>query len=118
MTPKEIAQAVVKALDEKKGEDIRLIATTEITVISDFFVIVSGSSNTHIKALADEVEYALSLLGVEASHIEGKATGWILIDYGCVVVHIFTHEAREHYNLEKLWADGENIDISSLISEN
>ena len=117
MTPKEIAEAAVKALDDKLGENICLIATEKVTVVSDYFVIVNGNSNTHVKALADEVEYALSQLGVEASHIEGKATGWILLDYGCVVVHVFTPEAREYYNLEKLWADGEVVDISSLTEE-
>lgn len=117
MTPKEIAEAAVKALDDKLGENICLIATEKVTVVSDYFVIVNGNSNTHVKALADEVEYALSQQGIEASHIEGKATGWILLDYGCVVIHVFTPEAREYYNLEKLWADGEVVDISSLTEE-
>lgn len=114
MTPKEIAEAAVKALDSKLGENICLIATTKVTVVSDYFVIVNGNSNTHVRALADEVEYALSQQGVEATHIEGRATGWILLDYGCVVVHVFTPEAREYYNLEKLWADGEVVDISTF----
>ena len=117
MTPKELAEAAVKALDDKLGENICLIATEKVTVVSDYFVIVNGNSNTHVKALADEVEYALSQQGVEASHIEGKATGWILLDYGSVVIHVFTPEAREYYNLEKLWADGEVVDISSLTEE-
>ncbi|MCQ2479756.1 MAG: ribosome silencing factor [Clostridia bacterium] len=114
MTPKEIAEAAVKALDSKLGENICLIATTKVTVVADYFVIVNGNSNTHVRALADEVEYALSQQGVEATHIEGRATGWILLDYGCVVVHVFTPEAREYYNLEKLWADGEVVDISTF----
>lgn len=117
MKPKEIAEAAVKALDDKLGENICLIATEKVTVVSDYFVIVNGNSNTHVKALADEVEYALSQQGIEASHIEGKATGWILLDYGCVVIHVFTPEAREYYNLEKLWADGEVVDISYLTEE-
>ena len=118
MTPKETAHIAVKALDEKKGENITLIKTEKITVVADYFVIVNGNSNTHVKSLADEAEYALSQAGIEANHIEGKATGWILLDYGSVMIHIFTPEAREYYNLEKLWADGESVDISSLISEN
>ena len=117
MTPKELAERAVKALDEKKGVDIKMIETGKITVRSDYFIIVSGTSNTHIKSLADEVEYALTTAGAEPGHIEGKATGWILLDYGSVVIHVFTKEAREYYNLEKLWADGEEVDISSLISE-
>lgn len=116
MTPRETAEKIVKALDEKKGMDICMIATQNVTVVADYFVIVNGTSNTHVKALADEVEYALSQEGVEAAHIEGRATGWILLDYNGVVVHVFTKEAREYYNLEKLWADGEMVDISSLIT--
>ena len=118
MTPKEIAEAAVKILDDKKGEDIRLIATTNVTVVSDYFVIVSGNSNTHVRSLADEVEDGLTKLGVEPLHIEGKATGWYLLDYGSVLIHVFTPESREYYNLEKLWADGEEVDISNLITEN
>ena len=118
MTPREIAEAAVRILDEKMGEDIRLIATTKVTVVADFFVIVNGNSNTHVRSLADEVEDGLTKLGVEPLHIEGKATGWYLLDYGCVIIHIFTPETREYYNLEKLWADGEEVDISALITEN
>ncbi len=118
MLPADIAKIAVKALDSKKGENITLIATTDVTVISDYFLIVNGNSNTHVKSLADEAEYALSQAGVEPIHIEGKATGWILLDYGSVMIHVFTPEAREYYNLEKLWADGEIQDISSMISDN
>lgn len=118
MTPNEIAEKIVKALDEKKGEDIKLMSIQQVTVVSEYFVIVNGTSNTHVKALADEVEDAMSKNGIEASHIEGKATGWILLDYGSVIVHVFTKEAREYYNLEKLWADGVQEDISSLITQN
>ena len=116
MSPREIAEKIVKALDEKKGMDICMIATTQVTVVADYFIIVNGTSNTHVKALADEVEDALTKEGVNATHVEGKATGWILLDYDSVVVHVFTKEAREYYNLEKLCADGEMIDISSLVT--
>ncbi len=117
MQPKELAEKIVRALDEKKGMDICMIATTQVTVVADYFIIVNGTSNTHVKALADEVEDALSKEGVDATHVEGKATGWILLDYDSVVVHVFTKDAREYYNLEKLWADGEIIDISSIVTE-
>ncbi len=116
MLPKEIAEKIIKALDEKKGMDICMIATTQVTVVADYFIIVNGTSNTHVKSLADEVEDALTKEGVNASHVEGKATGWILLDYDSVVVHVFTKESREYYNLEKLWADGEIVDISSLVT--
>lgn len=116
MLPIEIAEKIIKALDEKKGMDICMIATTQVTVVADYFIIVNGTSNTHVKSLADEVEDALTKEGVNASHVEGKATGWILLDYDSVVVHVFTKESREYYNLEKLWADGEIVDISSLVT--
>ncbi len=118
MTPRKIAEAAGKILDSKKAEDIRLISITNVTVVADYFVIVNGNSNTHVRSLADEVEDGLSALGVEPTHIEGKATGWLLLDYGSVVIHVFTPEVREYYNLEKLWADGETLDISALVTEN
>lgn len=117
MTSKEIANIAVKALDDKLGENICLLEIEKVTVVADYFIIVNGNSNTHVKALADEVEYALSQKGEEPIHVEGRATGWILIDYGCVIVHIFTPEAREYYNLEKLWNDGEVVDIATLVED-
>ena len=117
MTPEVLAKEAVKILDEKKGENIKLIQTTALTVIADYFVIVNGTSNIHVKALAEELDEKLSGEGVEPGHIEGKATGWILLDYGSVVIHVFTKEAREYYSLEKMWADGTDIDISDIISD-
>ena len=117
MTELEKALATVKILDKKKAVDLKAIHITDYSIVADYFVIATGTSNTHVKSLADELEYEMSKLGIEPNHIEGKATGWILLDYGSVVIHVFTKEAREYYNLEKLWADGEEVDISSLISE-
>lgn len=118
MTPKELMESIVKVLDEKKAENIVAIETSEVTIVSDYFVIASGTSNTHVKSLADDVEDAIEKLGVNPDHIEGRATGWILIDYGCVILHIFQRESREYYNLERLWSDAQQADISNLISEN
>ena len=115
MTELELAREIVKVLDNKKGMDIKLIEITEHSIVADYFVIVSGTSNTHVKALADEVEYELSRKGTEPHHIEGKATGWILLDYSSVLVHVFTGEAREYYNLERLWQDARTIDISDTV---
>ena len=95
--------------------DIKLIEITEHSIVADYFIIVSGTANTHVKALADEVEYELSQKGVEPTHIEGRATGWILLDYSSVLVHVFTGEAREYYNLERLWQDARAIDISDIV---
>ena len=115
MTGIDLVKAAVRALDEKKAEDIEVIQITELSVVADYFVIANGTSNTHVRALASEVEDALSTQGVEAGHIEGRATGWILLDYGSVVVHVFHKESRAYYNLERLWADGKKIEIDDMI---
>ncbi len=117
MSPKELLENIVRILDSKKAEDITAIETTELTIVSDYFVIASGTSNTHVKSLADDVEDEMAKLGVEPNHIEGRATGWILLDYGSVIVHIFQRESREYYNLERLWADASIIDISYLLTD-
>lgn len=116
MTSKELVENIVKILDDKKAEDIAAIETTALTVVSDYFVIATGTSSTHVKALADEVEDGMEKLGVSVHHIEGRATGWILLDYNDVLVHIFTRDNREYYNLEHLWADGTPIDISNIVT--
>ena len=116
--PKVLVREIAKVLDEKKAMNIVAIETEEVTVVSDFFVIASGTSNTHTKSLADDVEYEIKQrLGVDPEHIEGRATGWILIDYGTVIVHIFGHEERDYYNLERLWADASVVDLSGVLTE-
>ena len=116
MTPNELTREIVKILDEKKAIDIVAIETEELTIVSDYFVIASGTSSTHVKSLADEVEYELSQKGIEPSHIEGRATGWILLDYGSVIVHIFQKESRDYYNLERLWGDAQKVDLSDILT--
>ena len=109
---------IAKVLDEKKAIDVTAIKTEEVTIVSDYFVIASGTSNIHVKSLADDVEYEIKQrLGVDPEHIEGRATGWILIDYGTVIVHIFGHEERDYYNLERLWADASVVDLSGVLTE-
>ncbi|MBR4050545.1 MAG: ribosome silencing factor [Clostridia bacterium] len=117
MTPNEIYSNIVKVLDDKKAEDIAVLDTTDLTVVSEYFVIATGNSSTHVKSLADDVEYELQKLGVEPDHIEGRATGWILLDYGSVLVHVFTRDNRDYYNLEHLWADAKQVDISDLVTD-
>lgn len=112
----DIMEAAVKALDGKKAKNIEVIKIGDLTIIADYFVIVSAASSTQVKALADEVEYRLSEQGVSPSHTEGRSTGWILLDYGSVAVHVFYEETRRFYDLERHWADGERIDISPLLS--
>lgn len=117
MTSLEKAQAVIKILDKKKASDIRLIKTQELTVVSDYFIIASGTSSTHVRSLADEVDDGMKELNVEVDHVEGRATGWILLDFGDILVHIFDPQSREYYNIERLWSDAANVDISDIITE-
>ncbi len=117
MTELEKVKEIVRILDNKKAKDIKAIEITEHSIVADYFIIVSGASNTHVKSLADEVEFEMKEKGVEPYHIEGKATGWILLDYSSILVHVFTGEAREYYNLERLWQDAQEIDLSDVITE-
>ena len=102
-----LADAAAEALDGKKALDINVLTVDKSTALADFFVIATGTSSTHIKALADETEFKLKeKLETEPTHIEGADDKtWILLDYGCVIVHVFTSKAREYYKLDKLWAD-------------
>ncbi|MDR0531038.1 MAG: ribosome silencing factor [Oscillospiraceae bacterium] len=113
MKPNELAKAIAGILDDKKAQDITAIHTTEQTIISDYFVIASGTSSTHVKALADELEFGMKERhGLPPKGIEGRATGWVLLDYGTVLVHIFQKEQREYYNIERLWEDAERLELN------
>lgn len=117
MTSLEKAKNIAKILDKKKAIDIIGIETKELTVMSDYFIIASGTSNTHVRALADEVDDEMKKLGVEVDHIEGRATGWILLDYNDVLVHVFQPESRQYYNIERIWNDAARIDLSDVLTE-
>ena len=109
-TPDVIAKEIVSILDDKKAQDIKLLAVRDNTVIADYFVICTGTSNTQIKALSGELEYKLEERGLRALHIDGYETGtWIVMDYAHVIVHIFHREQREFYKLERLWSDVSDI---------
>ena len=112
----DIVKKIVKALDDKKGNDIQIIKIEELTIVADYFIICTANSNTHVRALADEVEYQLEEAGIKADHIEGRATGWVLLEYKGVVVHIFLEESRNYYNLERLWEDAAKIDVDQFLS--
>ena len=117
LTPAQIAAIAAKALDEKKARDVKVLKTTEQTVLADYFVICNGTSSTHIKALVDEVDKQLSEAGEPPMRREGlRSDIWVLMDFGCVIGHVFTDEARKFYNLERLWSDAEVVDLSSLPS--
>lgn len=118
LTSKEMIALAVQALDSKKGKDIRVLYTEEQTTLADYFVICNGTSNTQVRALADAVEEMLSKAGEEPHHVEGHRGGeWTLLDYSCVVVHVFTEEAREFYSLERLWSDAAPVDVSEWITK-
>ena len=113
----ELMKNIVATLDNKKATDIKSLEITELTSVADYFVIATGTSGTHIRALADEVQDTLTKQGVEPKSVEGKSTGWILLDYGTTVVHVFTPDQRELYSLEHLWGDAKEVDISAIITE-
>ena len=116
LTPKEIAYAVTKALDEKKGMNIKLLKIDKVSSLADYFLICTGTSNTHVRTLCDYAEYTLEQLGEPMLGREGhRGNAWELLDYGSIVVHVFTQEAREFYALERLWADAEEINISDIV---
>ena len=116
MTSYDTAIAAVKAIDGKKGLNIQAIKISDISVLADYMVIATGSSSTHVKSLADEVDYRLDEAGVSVSHIEGyRSNSWILLDYVDVIVHVFSEEAREFYDLDRLWQDGTPVDLSAIL---
>ena len=108
---KQLAENIAVLLDKKKARDVKILRVTEKTVIADYFVIAGGTLSTQVKALADEVEYQIGVNdGIKPTNVEGRGTGgWILLDYENVLVHVFDPKMREFYNLEKLWAECEEV---------
>ena len=107
---REMAKIVFDALDEKKGEDIKIIDISEISIMADYFVVASGSSSTQIQALVRNVEENLHKAGYVMKRMEGdKNSSWVLLDFGDVVVHVFNREDRLFYDLERIWSDGKII---------
>ncbi len=117
LSPEEITAIAYHALDSKNAKDVKILKTAEHTVLADYFVICNGTSTTHIKALVDEVDRELSEAGEPPVRREGlRSDIWVLMDFGSVIVHIFTDEARKFYDLERLWSDAEAVTPSSLPS--
>ena len=113
----DIVKIACKALDDKKAMDLKAIEVTEITVLADYFVLATATSTTHVRALSDEVEDALSKNGLEPHHIEGRTTGWILLDYGSVVINVMDAKNRDFYGLDHTWNDGKELDVSDYIKD-
>jgi len=110
LNPREIADFAVSALEDKKAVDITMLRTTEVTVLADYFIICTATSSTHLRTLSDEVEKVLKENGEMPLRREGhRSGGWVLVDFGCVVVHLFLKEMREFYTLERLWSDADVI---------
>lgn len=117
LNAKEIIAVAVKALDDKKGKDLKVLFTADQTTLADYFIICTGTSNTQVRALAEAVEEALSKAGEEPHHIEGHRGGqWTLLDCSAVVIHVFTEEGRAFYDLERLWLDAKPVDVSQYLT--
>ena len=116
--PLDLAQNIVKILDANKASQIKLLRVNDNTVMTDYFVICTGNSNTHIKSLSGEVEFKLGEMGIHPLGNDGYDSGiWIVMDYESVMVHIFNREQRDFFKLEKLWADAEDISIDNLVTD-
>lgn len=116
VSAEELANAIYEILDDRKANDVKVLHVEKKTVIADYFVLCTGNSSTQVKALADEVEYKTSLRGKAPTNVEGKDnTAWIILDYDNVIVHVFSREAREYYNLDKLYSG--NVEIKHSENE-
>lgn len=113
----EIVSISANALNDKKAKNLNVLRVEDLTVLTDYFVIATATSSTHVRSLADEVEEKLKENGVAPNHIEGKSTGWIVLDYGSVIVHIFTPDQREFYNLDKMWSDAKSLDLDKILEQ-
>ena len=103
------------ALNDKKGEDIKIIDITGISVLADYFIIANGTSDSQVNALVDNVEEELHKAGYSLKQREGQASGsWVLLDFGDIIVHVFDKENRLFYDLERIWKDGKITDIADL----
>lgn len=118
MDSKELATKIAIAMDKKKALEIRAVQVEDLTILADYFVMATGNSTTQVSAIADEVEFQLEQLGIRPARVEGHdSKRWILMDYGDVIVHVFTPDAREYYDLEHMWADGKPLPLAQAINE-
>ena len=112
---KEMARIAYNALSDKKGEDVKIIDITGISVLADYFIIANGNSDSQVNALVDNVEEELHKAGYPLKQREGQASGsWVLLDFGDIIVHVFDRENRLFYDLERIWKDGKDISVEEL----
>lgn len=117
-TEKMMAQIACEAIDDKKGQDIKVIDIHNVSVIADYFVIASGTNSNQVQAIVDNVEEQLGRAGFEAKQIEGnRNSSWILMDYGDVIVHVFDEENRLFYDLERIWRDGKVLEMDAFLEK-
>ena len=109
-TARDMARIAVRALEEKKGEDACVIDVSRISVMTDYFVIAHGNSDSQVRALVDNVDEKMQEAGHTLRQQEGKGGTWVLMDYGDIIVHVFDKEGRAFYNLERIWSDGTIVD--------
>jgi len=115
ISTKEVAARAVAALEDKKGLNIEILKIDEITTLADYFIICTGTSNTHVNAMTNAVEAAMDAAGEPLVSREGHRSGtWVLLDYGCVVVHVFTEDTRKFYDLERLWSDAAKVTLDDI----
>lgn len=115
MTSKELTKLAVAALEDRKAEDVTVIDISEISPIADYFIIANGTNQNQLQAMRDAADEALYKAGVKAQQIEGnQSSTWILMDYGDIIIHIFSKEDRLFYDLERTWRDGKVVDVSDL----
>ena len=115
MTSKELTKLAVAALEDRKAEDVTVIDISEISPIADYFIIANGTNQNQLQAMRDAADEALYKAGVKVQQIEGnQSSTWILMDYGDIIIHIFSKEDRLFYDLERTWIDGKVVDVSDL----
>jgi ribosome-associated protein len=117
MDTQNILNIAANALNNKKARALKALKVDSLTTIADYFLIATATSSTHVRALADEVEDKLKEQSIEPHHIEGRTTGWIVLDYSSVIVHVFTPDQREFYNLDSMWSDAQEINLESILDE-
>lgn len=113
----DILKVAANALNSKKAKQLKALKIENLTTLADYFLIATATSSTHVRALADEVEEKLEEQSIVVHHIEGRSTGWIVLDYTSVIVHVFTPNEREFYNLDSMWSDAEEIDLTTILDE-
>jgi len=116
VTAKDLALTLATAMNDKKGEEVRVLDLHGVCSFADYFVLATGGSDRHVRTLADAAVEAAARGGTKALGVEGKAIGrWVLVDLGEIVVHVFSEEARDYFGLERLWGDAEELAVDHAV---